>query len=84
MSLIMQNPEDRQIIIYRTCHHALKGCLVRISRSNDPKIRRALVGEFFSWIVHALDEQEIIASSIDDFKEILNHNIKDQNDQNHN
>ena len=65
------------------CGHCVDICPSDIMHI-DPKIRRALVGEFFSWIFHALDEQEIIASSSDDFKEILNQNTKDQNDQNHN
>ena len=45
---------------YQSCYKSLNNILQRIASYNDPKIRRVLISEFYSWIFFSLEEQVII------------------------
>ena len=80
MNFKMQNPEKRRQNIYLSCNQSLVGTLERISKTRDPSIRRALIGEFFSWIFHDIGKQEVIAASAEDLKTIINQNKSNELD----
>ncbi len=45
---------------YRHCYKSLNNILQRIANCDDPKIRKVLISEFYSWIFFSLEEQVII------------------------
>ena len=45
---------------YKHCQKSLNNILQRIASCNDPKIRKVLISEFYSWIFFSLEEQVII------------------------
>tara|TARA_Y100000589_G_scaffold291056_1_gene294204 strand:+ start:143 stop:376 length:234 start_codon:yes stop_codon:yes gene_type:complete len=55
---------------YQHCYKSLNNILQRIASCNDPKIRRALISEFYSWIFFSLEEQVIIYQTTAEVKRL--------------
>ena len=67
----MKDSEENHISIYLNCQEALKTALIRISETNDFRERRALIEEYFAWIIFPMEKQVIVAPSIEYFQELL-------------
>ena len=64
---------------YQSCYKSLNNILQRIASSNDPKIRKILISEFYSWIFFSLEEQVIIFQTPGEVKRL--YDSKNNNNQ---